>query len=154
MYKLNPHFTNHAQRSGIVFSREEIEDNMQMSHGGHPNIRSLIDKLHVRNMNSLFKNWEHGDDHVMIDVGSKYMLMKKLLKKKYPGVSPHPQGQFDEPITEENFEEHHHRIQQALAAGVRLAFLVRPDLGPYDTRYYEENQWTPPEDCSVLVILC
>lgn len=36
--KLNFSFVDHCAKNGIVFSKEEIDDNLQRSHGGHPNM--------------------------------------------------------------------------------------------------------------------
>lgn len=35
--KLNYAFADHATKAGIVYTKEELDENMQYSHGGHPN---------------------------------------------------------------------------------------------------------------------
>lgn len=81
-FKLNHAFVNHAQRSGITFSKTEVDDNMQMSHGGHPNCRALIDKLYVRNLNSCLSTLKQGE--VLVDLGSKYKMISKILTRATP----------------------------------------------------------------------
>lgn len=81
-FRLNHAFVNHAQRSGITFSKTEVDDNMQMSHGGHPNCRALIDKLYVRNLNSCLSTLQQGE--VLVDLGSKYKMISKILTRATP----------------------------------------------------------------------
>jgi len=78
-FRLNHAFVNHAQRSGIPFSKSEVDDNLQMSHGGHPNCRALIDKLYVRNLNACLSNLRRGE--VVVDLGSKYKMVSKIMKQ-------------------------------------------------------------------------